>query len=120
MKTFFKISVFTLVLLLGMIIVSGEAFAGAQDFLLINKSGMDIYELYISPSGENDWEEDVLGGDILVNEDDVEIDFSIGESEALWDIMVRDKQGNEIYWRESNLFEISEITLEKDGSAYCK
>src|SRR3546814_5026118 len=38
---------------------------GKQDFTLINKTGYALSELYVSPNDEEDWQEDVLGKDIL-------------------------------------------------------
>ena len=42
------------------------AFAqGKQNFTLVNQTGYDISEVYVSPANSSDWEEDVLGEDIL-------------------------------------------------------
>src|SRR3546814_1288763 len=38
---------------------------GKQDFTLINKTGYALSALYVSPNDEEDWQDDVLGKDIL-------------------------------------------------------
>ena len=92
------------------------AFAGAQDFVLVNNTGADIYTINISPSGENDWEEDILGNDIFENGEIVTVTFGLGNT-ALWDIQAIFQDGTSISWYEINLLEVSKVTLMGDGSA---
>ncbi len=42
------------------------------DFTLLNKTGLTISELYLSSAHSTDWEEDVLGRDVLKNGESVE------------------------------------------------
>ena len=91
---------------------------GAQDFMLVNSTGVEIHALYISPHETDDWEEDVLGRDTLPSGESVEIKFSREEKAAMWDLRVEDKEGNAIVWENLNLLEISKVTLYyKDGKA---
>ncbi len=91
---------------------------GAQDFTLVNATGVEIHALYISPHETDDWEEDVLGRDTLPSGESVEIKFSREEKAAMWDLRVEDKDGNAIVWENLNLLEISKVTLYyKDGKA---
>ncbi len=90
------------------------ALAGSQDFRLVNRTGVDIHELYIAPSGSQDWEEDVLGQDVLADGDELAISFDSG-SERYWDLLIRDGDGNSITWEKINLKEISKLTLHYDG-----
>lgn len=92
------------------------AFAGAQDFILVNNTGADIYVVNISPSGVNDWEEDILGRDVLENGESVTVTFGLGNT-ALWDIQAVFKDGSSISWYEINLLEVSKVTLLGDGTA---
>lgn len=89
--------------------------AGSQDFTLINKTGVDIYELYISPSNSEGWEEEMLGkNEILKDGESVDCTFD-GSSAALWDIMIKDKDGNDVTWEKFNLKKINIITLYMKG-----
>jgi hypothetical protein len=89
----------------------GAVWAGAQDFILNNATGVDIYELYVSPASTDNWEEDVLGVDVLADGDSVEIGFDRDEDAAYWDLMVVDSEGDSIQWHRLKLTEISEVTL---------
>jgi hypothetical protein len=84
---------------------------GDQDFTVVNKTGVVINSLYVSPSKEDDWEEDILGQDQLANGASVDISFSPKEQAALWDLKVEDSDGNALIWTGINLLEISKVTL---------
>ena len=85
--------------------------AGEQDFTLVNRTGVEIYELYVSPASVDDWQEDVLTVDTLPDGEEVAIRFARDEEADLWDIRVVDGSGDAIDWPGMNLTEISTITL---------
>jgi ABC-type transport system substrate-binding protein len=85
--------------------------AGAQDFTLVNKTGVVINKLFVSPHDADDWQEDVLGQDTLGDGESLEIKFHRNEKSAMWDLRVEDTKGNAIEWDNLNLLEISKITL---------
>ena len=92
--------------------------AAAQDFTLVNETGVEIDKVFISPHDKDDWEEDILGKDTLPSGQNVEIKFDRDETSAEWDLKVEDKQGNAITWENLNLLKISKLTLHyKDGKA---
>jgi hypothetical protein len=85
--------------------------AGAQDFTLVNATGVDINAVHISPHSADNWQEDILGQDTLPNGKQVDIHFNRGEKAAMWDLRIEDKAGNPIEWENLNLLEISKLTL---------
>ena len=88
----------------------------AQDFTLVNETGVEIDKVFISPKDKDDWEEDILGKDTLPSGQSVDIKFHREETAAEWDLKVEDKQGNSIEWHDLNLLKISKVTLHyKDG-----
>lgn len=94
---------------------------GKQDFTLHNQTGVEIHELYVSPTTTDDWEEDILGVDTLAPGDSIKVTFDDRESRAKWDLKVVDGKGNSIEWEALNLIEISEATLYyKDGKAWAE
>lgn len=95
---------------------STAAFAGAQDFVLINNTGDDIYVINISPSKSNDWEEDILGSDILEYGESVRVNFGAGRT-RYWDIQAVFEDESTISWYGIDLLETSVVTLNKDGTA---
>jgi len=101
--------------------VSGLYAQGVQNFLLINSTGLSIDQLFVSPANVDNWEEDILGVDILENGAECEISFDISEEACLWDILIVDADGDEIVWEDLNLCEISEINLYwEDGKAWAE
>lgn len=105
-----------LVALFMMVFSCNIVFAGAQDFTLVNNTGVDIAAVYVSPSNSNDWQEDVLGVDYLYNGESVAIAFN-GSRTTWWDIRVEDSSGDSLEWKHFNLKEISIITLKSNGNA---
>ena len=97
-------------------IVSGENL----DFLLINKTGYDIEDIYVAPTTERNWGDDIMGKDLLENEASVEITFDGGETAKKWDIYVTWKgyeADEDVFWIGLDLSEISEITLFYDAES---
>ena len=84
-----------------------------QDFLLINRTGYDISEVYISPAKANEWEEDILGSED--NFDDGtqrEIKFHRVGSTCKWDLkVVYDEDDSSAVWHDIDLCEVSKITI---------
>lgn len=82
-----------------------------QAFTLHNKTGYTISEVYVSPSATADWEEDVLGWDVLTHGQRVEIDFERGEKACVWDLKVVYDDGEEAEWDGFNLCEVSTVAI---------
>ena len=90
--------------------------AAAQDFTLVNATGVEIDKVFISPHDSDDWEEDILGKDTLPSGQSVDIKFSRNETAANWDLKVEDKEGNDITWENLDLLKISKLTLNYDAA----
>jgi len=103
---------------MALLAVSG-ARAGDQDFTLINKTGVEIHALHVSPHSSDEWGEDILGKDTLPNGESLEIAFPSRARAAHWDLRVEDEKGNSLTWESIDLLEVSEVTLHyKDGKAW--
>ncbi len=105
------------------LLVCGAAWAGDQDFSLVNKTGVDLAELYISPAAQDSWGPDVLDVDVLLDGGTVNIEFAPDEDAEYWDIRVVDGEGTEVVFSRLNLTEISTVTLkitEGEAIAECK
>lgn len=88
---------------------------GKQDFTLVNKTGLTINELYVSPSNDDEWGEDVLGADILKDAAKVDIEFARKEKACKWDLKIVDEDEDDITWEDIDLCQASEITLKYEG-----
>lgn len=105
--------------LLGLVFVmafAGMAFAGAQDFVLVNRTGYDIYVVNISPTKTNKWEEDILGSDILENGEEVQVRFGVGNT-RYWDIQAIFEDESSLSWYGIDLLETYRVILRPDGGA---
>lgn len=111
-----KLTTVSLTLLL--LVAARFAFAGDQDFTLVNKTGVEIHNLHVSPADKDEWGEDILGKDTLPDGASVDIKFHPKEEAEKWDLRVADKEGNAIEWSDLNLLKISKVTLRyADGKA---
>jgi hypothetical protein len=88
-----------------------------QNFTIINKTGLAIDQLYVSPSEVEDWEEDVLGVDVLQNGEQADIHFSPKEERCQWDIKVVDGNGDSIIWTDIDLCKAQKVTLNYENGA---
>lgn len=100
-------------ILLSMPLFSAAAFAqGKQDFTLVNKTGYDISEVYVSASKADDWEEDVMGRDVLSDGESVDISFSRGDKSCKWDLkVVYADDDSTAEWQGFDLCKVSKITI---------
>ncbi len=96
--------------------LAGAAWAGQQDFTLVNRTGYTLVSVSISPSAVQDWEEDVLGVDLLKDGESVFIEFSPKQKAEERDLQVVDEDGDEAVWYGLRLDRISRVTLRFDKS----
>ena len=94
--------------------LAGAAAAGTQDFTLINATGYTLSEVYVSPARARDWEEDVLGRDVLADGARTEITFSRDTDACLWDLKVVYDDGESAEWDALNLCTISVARISYD------
>lgn len=95
--------------------------ATALDFDLHNKTGKDIYGLYCAPHSDDEWGPDILGKDVVIDGDGVQIKFSEGEQAPTYDLKVEFADKKSAIWGDLDLSQITDITLSyKDGTPYAK
>lgn len=63
-------------------------------FMLDNRSSYDIHEFYASPTDVEDWEEDILGSDILPAGDAVRVTIADGRDVCNYDLRVVFEDGD--------------------------
>jgi hypothetical protein len=88
-----------------------SALAGRQDFIVRNQTGTDIVRLYVSTSNTNDWEEDVLGRDVLQSGRATTIRFSDAQQGCYHDIKAVFRDGDVLERRDLNLCELRSYTF---------
>jgi hypothetical protein len=103
------------VLAFGVALVPGAAVAGDQDFALINGTGYEISEVYVAPTQSSDWQEDVLGQDVLGDGQQANISFSRDTDACSWDLkVVYSVDDSSAEWREVDLCTLSVVTIKYD------
>ena len=85
------------------------------DFTLVNKTGLTIEQVFVSPSDDDEWGEDIMGKDVLKNNESVDITFSRKETTCSWDLKIVDAEEDSIEWTKLNLCTANEITLKYEG-----
>ena len=89
-----------------------------QDFTLHNETGLEIKEVYVSPTAAEEWEEDILGTDTLASGESVDISFT-RRREDMWDVKVVFRSGKTSTWNKLNLSQITDVTLSfKNGKPW--
>jgi hypothetical protein len=87
------------------------AFAEDLVFTLVNKSSSDLSEFYASPPGVDDWEEDILGVDVLESGRRVRITIADGRRRCRYDLRFVFDDGDEIDERKVDLCKLGTYTL---------
>lgn len=86
--------------------------ADARDITVVNKTGKPIFSLFISPVESNDWEEDVLGLDVLADGQSVDVHFSgYEEGQCHFDILATNEDGDEWLLPDVDLCSVSEVVI---------
>jgi hypothetical protein len=89
-----------------------------QDFTLHNETELEIKEVYISPTGSDEWEEDILGTNTLESGNSVNITFT-RRREDMWDMKIVFRSGKSNVWTKLNLSKITDVTLSfKEGKPW--
>lgn len=77
----------------------GGALAGIQDFFVHNNGKFAIYYIFVSPDYATEWEEDILGEDVLLSGESLEVEMIDYGNHCYFDILIEDSQGNSReYW----------------------
>jgi hypothetical protein len=100
-----------------LLLAAGSAFAGDADFTLVNRTGIALREVYISPANRDSWGNDRMGDGILDNGKSRLFKFS-DKSACKQDLkVVFDDDTGEVVWKNFDLCEIDKITLKFNKSS---
>lgn len=75
---------------------------------IINATGVTLTHFYASNSGEADWQEDILGQDVLPSGSSVRINIDDGSGACIYDFKARFADGDELLRYRINVCEITE------------
>ncbi len=92
-------------------VLAGSAMAGEQDFKLVNKTGYQIDEVYVSRASSKSWGRDLMGRGALEEDSSVDITFNAPADACRWDLRVKYNDGDTAEWGNLNLCNIDTVTL---------
>ena len=108
-------AMFAIVLALSVLATGAQrTLADQRDFTLTNSSSVTIVHVYVSVSTVDDWQEDILGQDVLNPGDAVNIHFSPNDADAgscLYDIRVDGDDGSQGFLWAVDLCSTSSVTF---------
>ena len=96
---------------------SNQALAYKEfDILIIwNKTGRDIYFLYLSPSGQESWGRDRLNKEVLQDESSTVCDVP---QNRYWDLKIVFEDGDSYTWRQIDIDHKVSVTIVPYGAGY--
>ncbi|MGU3540554.1 hypothetical protein [Methylobacterium sp. A54F] len=97
--------------LLGMVVFSAEPALSANRHVdIVNETGMAIKHFYASTSGNNEWEEDILGRDVIQDGETFDIDIDDGSGKCVYDFKAVFENGQSLVRNRINVCQISTFT----------
>jgi hypothetical protein len=92
-----------------------DGVAGDADFTMVNKTGYDIREVYISAANRNAWGRDRLGDNATLDNNKARLFKFRDRASCKQDIkVVFDKGDTEVTWEDIDLCEVNKLTLKYD------
>ncbi len=89
-----------------------SARAGDQDFSLVNKTGYQIDNLYVSRHSSRNWGQEIMGRNAVLEDGDTyEVNFPRNAQACHYDLKVAYHDGTEAVWNDLDLCSISTVTL---------
>jgi hypothetical protein len=108
-------ALYALPLVLAAFLQPAAADGAKQDFALMNRTGYELKEVYVSPSKADDWQEDILGQGTLGDGQRVNIHFSPKVQTCKWDLkVVYTVDSSSAVWSDINLCDVDKITIHYD------
>lgn len=81
------------------------------DFTLLNKTTLTVTHIYVSPTEDEEWGDDIMGEDVVENGQSVDIVFSPKARNCMWDLKIVDEDEDEVTWTNLDLCKASHVTL---------
>lgn len=88
------------------------ATAGDQDFTLVNKTGYQIDEVYVSTPNAKSWGKDIMGDGVLANNAKKVVKFKSSTTACNWQLAVKFEDGSDVEWDDPiDLCTVEKVTL---------
>ncbi|GGH52666.1 hypothetical protein GVY41_08645 [Frigidibacter albus] len=77
---------------------------------IVNQTGYTIVEFYASNTGTSDWQEDILGPDVLPSGSSVMVNIDDGTGYCKYDLLAVFEDGDEVVRSDLNVCEVGTFT----------
>ena len=102
----------------GFMAFAPAAFAADQDFTVVNKTGYQIDDIWVSPASSSNWGRELMGrGNVLDDGDSYDVSFSVNTKACKFDMKVKYHDEDEATWTNLDLCSISKVSLFYDRKA---
>lgn len=92
--------------------------AADQDFTVVNRTGYQIDDIWVSPASRSNWGREIMGrGTVLEDGDSYDVNFRSGTSACKYDMKVQYNDGDTATWSGLDLCTISKVSLFWDRKA---
>jgi hypothetical protein len=98
-------------LLLAGLLTTSSVFAYDRSVTIVNESSATIVEIYGSNTGTKDWEENLLGGDSLPSNSEVEVDFNDETGYCMFDFLIIFEDKSEMTEEKFNVCDYGTFTV---------
>ena len=92
-------------------VLTAAGTANASRFTVVNHTGVDLYELYVSPYRHNIWGPDLLHGRILRRNQSCTVIWNV-HGRDWWDMQAKDSQDGGFLWVGLYVKDINKITVD--------
>jgi len=98
-------------------LLPAAAHADERNFILQNATGRTIAEMYVSPANVNEWEENVLSGEVP-DEENVVVRFVDDVDACVYDLKIVHDDGDAAIWGGINVCEAHRViaAYQDDGT----
>ena len=89
----------------------GSAVAMERKVQINNQTSYTIVEFYASNTGTNDWQEDILGSDVLASGSSVSINIDDGSGYCKYDFLAVFDDGDQLVSADNNVCELDSFNF---------
>lgn len=94
------------------VLITSAAMAEDLSFNLINQSSSSVVEFYVSHTGTNDWEENLLSGGYLPSGNEIDVMITDGRTTCMYDVKASFEDGSDLEEYDLNLCELGSYTFQ--------
>jgi len=94
-----------------LLFAASSLFASKENLIIVNHVNKSIHRIYVSEARAGQWQDDLLGEDVIIPGETVKVTFENRHRACVWDVKVVDLDGVEYAYPSVNLCELSTITV---------